>query len=264
MRLRHTLSAVLQRLLGRPAPSQTNGHYYNALAAREALSIQPVRRKNVLVVGCNTGHDCTYFVEAGAREVHGLDVVESIGQDFQHPAVQYHRISAECMSCFPDDMFDLVYSFATMEHVPNIAAAFQEMCRVTTPGGVLFSVAAPLWHSRYGHHKANLFQNFPWIHLCLSKEEIIQWYLETCPDEMPHEREHIRHHVEYMLNPAFFNMRPAREYLHVCAALPMQLVVNRLDLDDASHLTPDIRRLLGNRYDDEELLAVTHRYIARK
>jgi SAM-dependent methyltransferase len=47
---------------------------------------------------------------------------------------------------FPDGSLDFVYSFATLEHVPDIELAFEEILRVTAPGGLI--VLAPAWNCR--------------------------------------------------------------------------------------------------------------------
>lgn len=237
------------------------GKDYNLLHVRRASKLLSLRGKKVLVVGANTGGDCKSFVDLGCAEVHGLDVIEDIGSEYQHPKVTYHRMSAEDMA-LPDAYFDLVYCFATMEHVPEIAPAFQEMARVTKPGGYVYSVAAPLWNSRVGHHKGDLFSDFPWIHLRLNKEEIIDYCNEhgiTAP-------EGISPHVEYMLDPRFFNKMPASSYIEACASLPnMQIIRNDLELEpEDEHLTMALMELEKKGYTAEELRAVAHVYIARK
>jgi hypothetical protein len=58
-------------------------------------------------------------VNRGAAEVHGLDVIEDIGASYSNPAVKYHRGSIEGCD-LPSDYFDLVFSVATVEHVPKI------------------------------------------------------------------------------------------------------------------------------------------------
>ena len=73
--------------------------------------------KKVLVVGCNDGRDCRFFTEAAV--VHGLDVCEDIGQGLTHEKVSYFQESAESTTR-PDNYYDLVFSVATMEHIPNI------------------------------------------------------------------------------------------------------------------------------------------------
>jgi hypothetical protein len=48
----------------------------HAYAARRYVRI---RGKKCLVIGCHKGRDCRYFVRFGAREVHGLDIIEQVG-----------------------------------------------------------------------------------------------------------------------------------------------------------------------------------------
>jgi SAM-dependent methyltransferase len=45
---------------------------------------------------------------------------------------------------FPAASFDLVYSVATLEHVPAVDLAFEEIHRVLRPGGAV--ILAPAWH----------------------------------------------------------------------------------------------------------------------
>jgi 2-polyprenyl-3-methyl-5-hydroxy-6-metoxy-1,4-benzoquinol methylase len=101
----------------------------NAINAGLASRLVNVRESRILVVGCNIGVDCKLFADLGSRDVHGLDVVEEIGQDNQNPYVTYRRRSIEDCK-LPPAHFDLVYSYATMEHVPNVAAGYAEMARV--------------------------------------------------------------------------------------------------------------------------------------
>lgn len=237
---------------------------YNLMHAKWAASYVSIKKANVLVVGCNTGEDCRNLVELGARNVWGVDVVDGIGRDFLHPKVRYMQTSVESMD-IPDNTFDLVFSFATMEHVPDIGKGFSEMARVTRPGGVIYSVAAPLWNSPYGHHKPDLFQpDHPWIHLLLDKESICALCERECI--VPGDGKGIRHHVDYMLNPEFFNMTPTQRYIETCAGLE-QFDVIRNDFDSlpASYLSSEIEMELAEKgYSREELLAVTHMFVGQK
>lgn len=236
---------------------------YNLMHAKWAASYVPIREAKVLVVGCNTGLDVKNLVDLGAREAWGVDVVDEIGRDFTHPAAHYLRTSVEAMD-LPDDSFDLVFSFATMEHVPDIVRGFAEMARVTRPGGWIYSVAAPLWRSPYGHHKPDLFLGHPWVHLLHTRDEI----LALCEREGIHPTDGtgIAHHVDYMLNPAFFNMTPAATYLEACRALPkMEVLRNDFDSLPDSELPADTEaRLAAKGYSRAEVLAVTHVYVAQK
>jgi len=237
---------------------------YNALSAINALQHCEIRDGRVLIIGCNTGLDCSYFLQAGAKEIHGVDVLDEIGRDLRHENVQYHKRSAENMACFSDDTFDLVYAIATLEHIPDIDAVFREMYRVCRQGGTIFSLSAPLWHSRFGHHKADLFMDYPWIHLLLSHDQIIDWFIRHKAQEMASMTTEIKYHVEYMLNKNFFNMRPARDYITACESLGAEIVCNQIEYESEELLTSEAKNRLLGVYDMEELLGVTHRFIARK
>jgi len=255
-RLRHPR---VYRALGRSAPPSFHD-YHTRIAATFARG--PLER--VLVVGCNTGHECKAFVELNAARIDGLDVVRNTGQGFSHARVSYLRSSAECIAV-RDDTYDLVYSYATMEHVPDIEAAFKECARVTRPGGIIYSLAAPLWNSRYGHHKAGIFAAHPWIHLRLNEDEII----ELCQREGiedPSGREDIARHVRYMMNPEYFNKTAAARYIDACRSLErVRIIKNELNMESGRVLDDkQYAELQKKGYSRRELLALGHLFIGRK
>lgn len=238
---------------------------YNVVHAKAASHYVSISKGKVLVVGCNTGLDCKYLIDLGARDVTGVDVVDDVGRDYSHPGVTYLQSSVEQLD-IPDQTFDLVYSVATMEHVPDIEKGFAEMARVTKPGGWIYSVASPLWNSPYGHHKPDLFQEHPWIHLLHDRDEIVE--LSKREGITPPDGSAIEFHVDYMLNPAFFNMTPARRYTEACDSFE-QFDTLRNDFDSLpnSYLPPGSsleRALLDKGFPRSELLAVTHVYIGQK
>lgn len=259
-----TLKKIVRRIpiakrFAKPEPIN-----YQKLHVNRCRDYFDYKGKKVLVVGCNEGVECKFFIEEGAGEVHGLDVVDEIGQDFQHERVKYIRTSAEDMD-IPDNQYDLVYSMATMEHVPNIEPAFHEMARVLKPGGVMYSIAAPLWNSMYGHHKGDIFENYPWIHLLMNADEILQ-YCKVKQITDPLDRSTMEHHVRYMMNPEYFNMTPASKYVEVGKQLKdVEIIENHLALDEDDKLTPELMEKLASRgYAREEILASVHTLIVRK
>jgi SAM-dependent methyltransferase len=237
---------------------------YNRQHASWANEHQPVAGKRVLVVGCNTGGDCRFFVEFGAREVHGVDVVETVGADFPHERVAYHRMSAEAMA-LPADAYDLVFCYATMEHVPDVAAAFREIARVTAPGGLVYCVASPLWNSRHGHHFPHYFGDFPWIHLRRSSAQIGAWLRERGVQIHPTNVD-IETVVGYMADRTNFNMLPSTAYTSATMALTgFDVLRDAIDHEPADAVPPEVLRELEPKgYSSAELRAVTHTYIARK
>jgi SAM-dependent methyltransferase len=222
----------------------------------------PLQGARVLVVGCAEGKDCTFFVEFGAREVHGLDVIERIGKDFPHPRVTYHRCSAEEMK-LPSDGFDLVYSVATMEHIPNIERAFAEMVRVARPRGMIYCFSAPLWNSREGHHKFGLFPDDPWIHLRMSRDEM----LEHCRRSGIRSTSEwgIESDVDFIFSD-YFNREPGARFVEVCSKLPVsRFVENTLSHEPETVLPESLAGELARRgYAKSELLALWHKLVAVK
>jgi SAM-dependent methyltransferase len=236
--------------------------YQEQLAIR-ADDMMPVKGKRVLVVGANRGEDCRHFVEMGAAEVHGLDVIAEIGADFAHPKVHYHRVGIEANG-LPNGHFDLVFSMATMEHVPDIEAGFAEMARLVARGGLVYSVAAPLWQSPYGHHMS-CFEGHPWVHLVHDNAEALKAYAaaEGIAGERGHNLDGI---AAYIFDPENFNRRPGREYDRACAGL-VDIAVQRNELVLEAEVLlnhPLGQQALAKGYSRKDLLAVQHRLIATK
>ncbi len=237
---------------------------YNAINANWALSYCDVRRARVLVVGCNTGKECSYFVTAGAQHVTGVDVLEETGRDYKHEKASYLIENAEDMPSLKESQFDLVYCHATLEHIPDINAAFKEMVRVCRKGGMICTIAAPLWHSAYGHHKKEFFEGYPWIHLCLSKDRIKDWFIDNMSEKYPPGTMDIMSHIDYMLDRRNMNQRGASEYLKVCNDLGVKIIVNQIEKDPTCPLFGETRKKLLPMFGEDELLGMTHRFVGIK
>lgn len=131
-----------------------------------------LRGQQVLDVGCSDGLVCDLVLAEDPTHVTGVDVLDSIGCAFPHDRISYVQTDAHHMP-LPDGAFDFVYSIATLEHCGDPAAALAEMLRVVRPGGVVYVQAGPLYYSPFGHHMFGYFDDYPWIHLRLTPEQII-------------------------------------------------------------------------------------------
>jgi len=129
------------------------------------------RRKTVLEVGCSDGLVCDMVSLCGAKSVDGIDVMRTVGCQYQDMGIHYHIMDGAHLG-FEDESFDLSYSIATFEHVPDPYEVMKEMLRVTKVGGCCYVQAGPLYHSPFGHHMFNYFQDYPWAHLRKDKRQL--------------------------------------------------------------------------------------------
>jgi SAM-dependent methyltransferase len=112
-------------------PVETDRH-----VMRVMRHLAPSEADRILEVGCGRGF-VTARVQRLSPRTEGVDV---------NPEAVRHGVAANlrAMSAtrldFPDASFDKVYSFHTIEHVPDLPAALREMARVLRPGGRLMLV----------------------------------------------------------------------------------------------------------------------------
>lgn len=72
----------------------------------------------------------------------GIDISESLSQNYHKP---FYCGSATQLP-FEDNHFDLIWSYAVLEHVPDPEKALNEMLRVIKPNGHI--ILSPAWHCR--------------------------------------------------------------------------------------------------------------------
>lgn len=225
---------------------------YNRRHARDASRLVDIKSAKILVVGANTGEDCKEFIELGAKEVHGVDVIPNVGSAFRHPRISYFCQSIEGTD-LKSESYDLVFSVATMEHVHDIEAGFSEMNRLAKPRGAIYSFASPLWFSPYGHHM-ECFQGHPWVHLALRPDEIRDYAKHNALTVPPWA-------ISYMTNPDFFNCRKASEYLEAAGKIPLPTKNILLTEDSAVLKHPLGRRVIDLGFSENDLLSVSHLFV---
>ena len=99
------------------------------------------RGKEVLEVGAGVGTDARRLIGAGARYT-GINIdrgsTEATARAlrlFALPGVSLQRNA--CALDFSDGVFDVVYSFGVLQHIPDAVRAVAEIERVLAPGGEL-------------------------------------------------------------------------------------------------------------------------------
>ncbi len=105
----------------------------------EFAQFQKARGLKVLEIGVGMGSDYLEWLKAGAQAV-GVDLsATSIEQARRRCEIAGYRsdlrvADAEHLS-FPDDSFDVVYSYGVMHHSPDTPQCVREARRVLKPGG---------------------------------------------------------------------------------------------------------------------------------
>ena len=148
---------------------------YNKSYLISMMDVVPFSNEDrVLEIGCSDGLVCNMLKNLGMSEVVGIDLMETVGVAYPGRKISYEKMDAESI-VYPDESFNLILSIATLEHIANPAKVFDEAVRVTKVGGYGYLQAGPLYCSPFGHHMFSYFQDYPWIHLRLSRDEILTY-----------------------------------------------------------------------------------------
>ena len=160
------------------------------------LQQHPLLRGRILDVGCGDGIiDLGIFHRMQPRELVGIDpfkgyerlpaALEANGLPLdllEDPRLVFRAIDANAIP-YPDDHFDVVVSWGSLEHIAGgYARALAEIRRVLKKDGLLF-VHPGLYYGALGNHLGEFFDD-PFVHLKLSREELRQAVLSTEPRRM--------------------------------------------------------------------------------
>jgi len=97
--------------------------------------------KQVLEVGTGVGTDARNLIRRGSV-YQGINVDQG-SVDATSRALEVYGLPGNVTQCsatelvFPDNSFDVVYSFGVLHHIPDVESAVSEITRVLKPGGEL-------------------------------------------------------------------------------------------------------------------------------
>ena len=97
---------------------------------------------HLLEVGCSMGNDTIQFARRGMH-VTGVDITDTAVAIIKERFLLYDmpgdfRVADAELLPFPDNTFDVGYSFGVLHHTPDTAGAIEELRRVLKPGGKAF------------------------------------------------------------------------------------------------------------------------------
>ena len=127
----------IQKSTGRVFPSK--------IWARSTLHrfVGSLKNKVVLDAGCGNGHDAVDYLNAGASYVLGFDPSQVMLDDAEEMMKNANvsratfKIGTYEAIPFDDKCADIVIGLFSLHYVADLNAAFNEMARVTRPGGTI-------------------------------------------------------------------------------------------------------------------------------
>jgi SAM-dependent methyltransferase len=128
----------------RIVPDETEPGIVALHLKRYEFAVPWCRDREVLDAGCGVGYG-TAFLAGHARRVVGVDRDEAAiayaRRRYAHPNVEF-RVGDLLELDLPDDSFDAICSFETIEHLPDPERYLAEMARVLRLGGT-YLVSTP-------------------------------------------------------------------------------------------------------------------------
>ena len=164
------------------------------------LKQHPLLKGRILDVGCGDGLiDLGIFLRMQPEELVGIDPFKGFGRLPEVLAANHLPASLldEALSDgrlqfraedgnaipYPDNHFDVVISWGSLEHIAGgYARTLHEIRRVLKKDGLLF-VHPGLYYGALGNHLGEFFDD-PFIHLKLSPEELRKAVMSTAPARM--------------------------------------------------------------------------------
>lgn len=141
-----------------------------------------------------------------AKEKYNLiqDPIDHYWEEHTPPIIKMHMNSEKMY--LKNELVDVIYSSAVLEHVKYPELSLKEMYRVLKPGGLSVHSWNPFTSLTMGGHDIGIPYYYPWAHLRLKKEDHIQKLKEVFNDNNLRTTSSVREHT---LTLDYLNSRTA-------------------------------------------------------
>lgn len=183
--------------------SQGKGNWFYAHFDHAALIVtdylladDPLLKGRILDVGCGDGIiDLGIFLRTQPEELVGIDpfggfrrLPEIVAENhlppdvLDDPRLQFRAEDGNAIP-YPDDYFDVVVSWGSLEHIAGgYGQTLEEIRRVLKNGGLLF-VHPGLYYGALGNHLGEFFDD-PYVHLKMPEEQLREAVLGAEPERI--------------------------------------------------------------------------------
>ena len=144
-----------------------------------------------------------------------------------------HLIKEDCLTPFPDDFFDIVFSEQVIEHIADISIVVEEISRITKKGGWHYHVFPAKWHFLESHLFMPMIHWFPknkWrkklIKLFVSLGIEPKWDIGKCSSLI----EKTNTYWNYSINKTFYRNKKTLKKVFIANKFQIKFSIIRLDL----------------------------------
>lgn len=135
-KIRNVKDGITERII----PEHETLGTYNSHLQRYIFASPFCQGKIILDIACGVGYGSNNLIESGAKKVVGVDISrDAIGyakSNYQKDELEF-VVSDGIALPFPEDMFDIIVSFETIEHIYDYKKYLSECKRVLKTNGIL-------------------------------------------------------------------------------------------------------------------------------
>ncbi|AJE03037.1 class I SAM-dependent methyltransferase [Geobacter pickeringii] len=206
-----------------------------------ARMLDGLEDKTVLVLGCGFGDDAVAWLPHRPARIVGVDIVSY--QKCWNEAILHFSTPSTCVdfmqrdlvgedwNFIPENSVDVIFSYAVLEHISDLATMSERAIKALKPGGLFVATYGPLWYGPNGDHTFPLSEEDYFNHLLLDDEDYDRYIARTM-DEWSHQE----HGCEgpFLLERGYFSFLRPEEYLRVFSAAGFSIINSLLNISGAA------------------------------